>query len=250
MKKTILFLLALALTVLCGAALADDEQTYQSAGFEYALLPNGDAELIQYLGNAGTVVIPNELDGHPITAVRRNPFYYYNGSRDYGAKDCTVSVSTGHPYLATIDGVLFGMSDRKLIYCPPSRSGEYEIPQGIWNIGDYAFYDCRSLTSVTIPDSVTSIGSWAFSYCTSLTSVTIPDSVTSIGLAAFYGCSSLISVTIPDSVTSIGDDAFRRCSQLVITVTPNSYAEVYCMEHSLQYVTTGATYGDRTDWLD
>ena len=57
-----------------------------------------------------------------------------------------------------------------------------------------AFYDCTSLTSVTIPDSVTSIGNYAFYDCTSLTSVTIPDSVTSIGDIAFYGCTALKTV--------------------------------------------------------
>ena len=61
-------------------------------------------------------------------------------------------------------------------------------------IGNDAFDNCRSLTSVTIPDSVMSIGDSAFRYCTSLTSVTIPDSVTSIGDWAFSGCKSLTNV--------------------------------------------------------
>ena len=56
---------------------------------------------------------------------------------------------------------------------------------GATSIGDNAFYDCRSLTSVTIPNSVTSIGTRAFYNCTSLTSITIPDSVTSIGYYVF-----------------------------------------------------------------
>ena len=51
--------------------------------------------------------------------------------------------------------------------------------------------------------SVTSIGEWAFYYCSSLTSVTIPNSVTTIGNYAFNECTSLTSVTIPNSVTTI-----------------------------------------------
>ena len=66
-----------------------------------------------------------------------------------------------------------------------------------------AFFQCTSLTSITIPSGITSIESGVFSECRSLTSITIPSSVTSIGAAAFSGCTSLTSVTIPSSVTSM-----------------------------------------------
>ena len=85
---------------------------------------------------------------------------------------------------------------------------------GVTSIGDTAFWECSSLTSVTIPDSVTSIGMGAFYNCRSLTSVTIPDSVTSIGSVVFGGCTSLTSVTISNSVTTIGNGAFQNCTSL------------------------------------
>ena len=92
------------------------------------------------------------------------------------------------------------------------------LPDGVTNIGNYAFSSCTGLTSVTLPDSVTSIGKSAFSSCTGLTSVTLPDSVTSIGDGVFSGCSGLTSVTIPDSVTSIGNYAFYRTGLTSVTI--------------------------------
>ena len=95
-----------------------------------------------------------------------------------------------------------------------SHVAEYIIAEGVTSIGDYAFYGCSGLTSVTIPNSVASIGNYAFRSCSSLTSIDIPNRVTSIGDYAFADCSSLTSVTIPNSVTSIGSYGFWYCSAL------------------------------------
>ena len=100
------------------------------------------------------------------------------------------------------------------------------IPNSVTTIGDKAFSDCSSLTSVTIPNSVTTIGYSAFSECSSLTSVTIPNSVTTIGYYAFNGCSSLTSVTIPNNVTTIESYAFSNCSSLTSVTIPNSVTTI------------------------
>ena len=88
------------------------------------------------------------------------------------------------------------------------KTSDIPTDGSVTSIGDWAFYNCTGLTSITIPNSVTSIGDSAFEACTGLTSVTIPDRVTSIGDRAFTFCSSLTSITIPNSVTSIGRSAF------------------------------------------
>ncbi|MEC8332827.1 MAG: leucine-rich repeat domain-containing protein, partial [Verrucomicrobiota bacterium] len=112
-------------------------------------------------------------------------------------------------------GTEYSVSD-----CDQNASGSLEIPSiysglPVTSIGYGAFYNCTSLTGVTIPDSVTSIGYWAFFNCSSLISVTIPDSVTSIGEYAFQRA-GLNSITIPDSVTAIGGRAFQLCTSLEI----------------------------------
>ena len=43
--------------------------------------------------------------------------------------------------------------------------GDVVVPEGVTNIGDQAFYDCSSLTSITLPDGLTSIGDCAFYDC-------------------------------------------------------------------------------------
>ena len=81
-------------------------------------------------------------------------------------------------------------------------------------IGDYAFYGCSGLTSLTLPSGVTKIGDSAFSCCTGLTSLTLPSDLTEIDNWAFYGCSGLTSLTLPSGVTKIGYSAFYGCSGL------------------------------------
>ena len=102
---------------------------------------------------------------------------------------------------------------------------EIVIEEGVTSIANFAFSDCRNLTSVIIPDGVISIGS-AFSGCSSLTSIDLPDSVTSIGQAVFYNCSSLTSIAIPEGVTSIGNSAFRDCISLIGVTIPNSVTSI------------------------
>ena len=196
-----------------------------------------------------------------------------------------IAISPDHPVFSVTDGVLVNKTTNALILYAPGKSEEsYEIPNGVTaigelafsgssltsvtipnsvtSIGNNAFYDCLSLTEISIspdhpvfsvadgvlfdkttntlifyapgksensyviPDGVTSIGNYAFRGCSSLTSVTIPNSVISIGDYAFSGIRNLASVTIPNNVTSIGDSAFSYCSSLASFTIPNSVTSI------------------------
>ena len=112
------------------------------------------------------------------------------------------------------------------VYNNEITGGKFIIPEGVTSIGNEAFYNCSSLTSITIPNSVRSIGKYAFERCIELKSITIPNSVTSIDNGAFYRCSGLTSISIPDSVTSIGRYAFYNCSGLTSVVIPGGVTSI------------------------
>ena len=115
----------------------------------------------------------------------------------------------------SIDGVLFTKNGKVLITYPASKSETtYTIPNGVTMIGNRAFENCISLTSINIPDSVTSIGDGAFLGCQNLVNANMPNGVTAIEMQTFCGCSNLKSIIIPASVTEIGYNAFYNCVSL------------------------------------
>ena len=100
------------------------------------------------------------------------------------------------------------------------------IPDTVTIIRYSAFAGCTSLININIPDSVSTILNGAFKDCTSLKSVTIPSSITTINWLMFDNCESLESVTIPDQVTSIESYAFRGCSSLININIPDSVTTI------------------------
>lgn len=117
--------------------------------------------------------------------------------------------------------VLFN-KDKTIIISYRAKEANYAIPDSVTSIGESAFSDCDSLTSIKISNNVISIGSNAFYLCNSLKSVTLPPNLTSISNRAFYSCDSLKSVIIPSGLTSIEPNAFEECERLSNVTFPSS----------------------------
>ncbi len=156
-----------------------------------------------------SITIPNSL-----TTISSNPF---SACPDLSV----INISSDHPTLEIVDGGLYSKPDQKLIACL-SDAESFVVREGTKIIGQSAFRNCKSLTSVEIPDSVTTIGCGAFEHCVSLKSIKIPEGVCNIRDYMFSDCYALSSITIPDSVISIGWGALSVCPSLKDIMIPAS----------------------------
>ena len=93
------------------------------------------------------------------------------------------------------------------------------VEEGITEIGQLNFYNCTSLTSLSLPTSLKKIGGGtanygAFRECTALTDLTFPEGLETIDDMAFRGCTALKTVTLPGTITTLGISVFQDCSNL------------------------------------
>lgn len=111
------------------------------------------------------------------------------------------------------------------------------------------FSDRADIRKIVVQNGVTTIGDYAFYGCENVTSVTLPATVTQIGKLAFYGCGSLNTLTLPDSLTMVEDYAFAKASGLKTIVFKGSapifgagiFADVSAEVH---YPTGNSTWTD------
>ncbi|MBQ8960680.1 MAG: leucine-rich repeat protein [Ruminococcus sp.] len=166
------------------------------------------------------IVIPDTVDGVPVTEIRNSVFM-----------NCSDITSITMPDSITAIGsyAFWACSSMKLEKLPASlktigkdafyrcdQITEIAIPEGVTEIPDSAFYWCEGLTSVTMSDNVTVISDRAFIYCKNLETIQLSPNITTIGSYAFYNCMKLKELVLTDAIQSVGTSAFANCSANII----------------------------------
>jgi len=214
------------------------------------------------LSSSSDIVVPNDIDGIPVTYVRgltadltsiKLPSSLIKIKDDaFNSMDTLKSlvIDGGAPNLNELGERSFSgcsnieeldLSNSKLTsipegafaYCKNLKT--IKLPSTITSIGDEAFYNCQSLTNIKGLDkcNLKSIGSAAFSNCKALENLDFSKSTfTNVPSKAFNGCSALAKITLPNTLTTIGGYAFYACygiPQLDLSNTALTTLENYAL---------------------
>ena len=242
MKRIISLVLSLAMVLSALCSVSFQALAYTSGDYTYTL--SGDeATITGYSGNRTIVTVPDELDGHPVTAIGRAAFFMHG-------EIVSLTISDG---IKTIGDMAF--HDCNAI-------DELNLGKDVETIGMNAFYHLFFLQELHLPASVSSIGTNAFSGSERLktitvdsanthftavdnvlynkdmteliryaskktdTAYTVPDGVTVIDNGAFFYAATLEEITLPASLTLINEAAFDSVTGLQ-TVRYDDYEETW-----------------------
>jgi hypothetical protein len=122
-------------------------------------------------------------------------------------------ITVASPAYEIRDSLLVTADQKQILWAPRSIENVVVWPK-VETIGDFAFYQCRRLRSITLNgNKLGSIGNYAFAF-TAITSFIVPDSVARIGAGAFTNCRNLTDFRFGanSAVTEIGSNAFSLTS--------------------------------------
>ena len=127
----------------------DELDAYFAGDYKYIRLDDATAEIIEYLGSAVELEVPNEIEGYAITSIGEKAFY---GNRNL------FSITLPESVIEIKDWAFYGCEKMAII----------DIPESVNRIGRFSFGCCYKLLSITFPENMKSLGEAAFSSCSEL----------------------------------------------------------------------------------
>lgn len=134
----------------------------------------------------------------------------------------SIVVDSNNERFSSNDGILYDKAMKRILRCPPSKTGKIVIPSTVTTIHEKAFKDCMKLTSIILPISITKIGERAFENCINLEEINLPKGVKYIKWGTFKNCHKLKSVSFSISLLAIEGFAFTNCFSLSSITFPES----------------------------
>lgn len=232
MKRAVI--LGLAITLLCGCAdvrqadgtgtapLSETSAEVQTAAehipeddYKY-VIENGEAHIRKYLGDETEIIVPDSLEGCPVTMVSGTAFGYnvtsltfpetITGFTAFKSLDKLreVNISEGGEY-KSVDGTVYTADGSELVFLPPyACEGVFTVPDGVVKIADNACYGSKA-AKIILPQSLREIGVFAFAY-SDISEVKLNEGLEAIGANAFANISGrgLSELYLPDSTISVG----------------------------------------------
>lgn len=176
----------------------------------------------------------------------QNPIKFMNEDYIYRTnqnKTVTIEMFVGNKTDVTVPGMIDGLPVTEIDAYAFCNSGieTLTVSEGIETVGQDAFYNCQSLTSVTLPKSLKNIAPGMFRYCTNLSKIKFHNETEVLGEYMFYGCRSLKSVRIPPSVIYVPRGTFAYCEKLSVVYLYDDLWQIgegafmYCSITSLNY---------------
>lgn len=237
-----------------------------TSNFEYTLLDDGTIEVTKYVGTDSYAIIPDEIDGKPVTKV--NEFCFYNDD-DYNGLNYTVksifisknitdfsdtlnngeyrclnrilylesiSVDESSSVYSSDSGILFSKDFTKLIYYPTRKAGEkYIVPEYVRELGRSAFSQPANLRSLKFSSPLEKVG-YAAIFNGSIEEAEYPVyPEPSSKIALFTWCEKLTKVYIGKDVKWMNDEDFTQSRNVTLYVYNNSYALDWAKEHGFAY---------------
>ena len=249
LKRVLLPVLLIA-ALICVLPLGASAETF--GDYEYSIV-NDTVTIDEYKGTESNVVIPDTIDGKPVTVIGQNAFWGNRLSKvtipksvttiQYGAfENCWFLGTVTFPaesVLTTIgNGAFEGTGNLLSVTLPDSVTsiGKYcfkessvqkvKLSSGMKEIPWQAFSECKRLKTVEIPNGITTIGENAFYNCTALTEVSLPNTVTDVGERAFYCCESVAALKLSSQLTSIKDYSFYNMDAVTTLVIPDGVTSI------------------------
>lgn len=177
-----------------------------------------DGVLVQYNGNGEVVNIPSMVGGKTITTIGKDTF---NGNVSITELVLANTITTIEGADTYVEGAFFGCS---------ALTSVVSAGNALANIGDYAFYGCSNLETISA-NAITTIGNYALYNTTSLSQIgVIVDTynltkVVSLGVYAIYANNSVKEIYF-DDITTMGEYAIRSNAALKILYIGNALTQV------------------------